>query len=87
LDEPVIMRLSMYITASEYISTSYFINTSHQSVCLCVPLIVARQRLCKNVSAAMGNNNRRTAECVDFIRSMSYHRKVGDELFPEILAF
>jgi hypothetical protein len=37
----------------EPISTAYFINPSNQSVCLCVyPLIVARQQLGKNVTAA-----------------------------------
>jgi hypothetical protein len=43
----------MYITAPEPISTAYFVNPSHQSVCLYVyPLIVGRQRLGKDVSAA-----------------------------------
>jgi hypothetical protein len=51
--EPVISKLVMYITAPEPISTAYFINPLHQSVCLYVyPLIVARQRLGKNVTTA-----------------------------------
>jgi hypothetical protein len=49
---PVFMKLCMYIMASEPISTSYFINPSHQSVCLCISPTVARQRLGKNVTAA-----------------------------------
>jgi hypothetical protein len=43
----------------EPISTAYFINPSHQSLCLYVyPPIVARHRLGKNVTAA---KNARTA--------------------------
>jgi hypothetical protein len=44
------MKLDMYIMAPEPITTAYCINPSHQSLCLFVyPLIVARQRLGKNV--------------------------------------
>jgi hypothetical protein len=43
------MKLGMYIMAPEPISTVYFINTSHQSMCLYV--YVARQRLGENVTA------------------------------------
>jgi hypothetical protein len=56
------MKLGVYITAPGPISTAYFINPSQQSVCVCmcippvvarqrlgkIPLIVARQRLGKN---------------------------------------
>jgi hypothetical protein len=42
-----------YIMAPDSISTAYFTNPSHQSVSVYVnPLIVARQRLGKNVTAA-----------------------------------
>jgi hypothetical protein len=34
--EPIFMKLGMYIMAPELISTTYFINPSHQSVCLYV---------------------------------------------------
>jgi hypothetical protein len=52
MPEPIFMKLGMYIMAPEPISTAYFINPSHQSVCLYVyPLIVARQRLGKNITA------------------------------------
>jgi hypothetical protein len=38
----------MYIMAPEPIPTTYFINPSHQSVCLHVyPPLIASQRLCK----------------------------------------
>jgi hypothetical protein len=48
LPEPIFMNLGMYIIAPEPISTAYFINLSHQSVCLYVyPFIIARQRLGK----------------------------------------
>jgi hypothetical protein len=47
------MKLGMYITAPEPISTAYFINPSHQSVCLYVyPPAVIRQWLGENVTAA-----------------------------------
>jgi hypothetical protein len=67
--------------APEPISTAYFINPSHQSVCLYVyPPIVARQRLGKNVTAA--TNTQATIEgLLDMSFSMwdgSYQRKVGN---------
>jgi hypothetical protein len=34
ISEPVLTKLGMYIMAPEPISTAYFINPSHQSVCL-----------------------------------------------------
>jgi hypothetical protein len=65
--------------ASAPISTAYFINTSHQSTCLRVyALIVASQRLGKNVTAA--TNTHPTLE--EFLntsfsmRTVLYHWKV-----------
>jgi hypothetical protein len=50
----------VYIMAPEPISTEYFINPSHQSVCLYVYLpIVARQRLGRHVTAATNTRNSR----------------------------
>jgi hypothetical protein len=49
IPEPICMKLVMYIVAPESNSAVYFINPSHQSVCLYV--VVARQRLGKNVTA------------------------------------
>jgi hypothetical protein len=55
--EPIFMILGMYTTAPESISTAYFVSPSHQSVCLYVyPLIILRQRLSKNVTAAMNTH-------------------------------
>jgi hypothetical protein len=61
MPEPVFMKLGMHIMAPEVISMAYFINTSHQSVCIYVyPLIVARQRLVKHIpTGANTRNNRR----------------------------
>jgi hypothetical protein len=71
----------MYIMAPEPVSTAYFINPVHQSVCLYVnPPIVARQRLGKNVNAAK-NIYETIEELLDTTFSMrlvSYRRKVGD---------
>jgi hypothetical protein len=39
------MKLGIYIMASELISKAYIINPSNQSVCMCIPLIVATQQL------------------------------------------
>jgi hypothetical protein len=42
----------IYIMAPESILAAYFLNPSHQSVSICVPPIVARQQLGKNITAA-----------------------------------
>jgi hypothetical protein len=53
MPEPIFMKLGVYNTAPERISTAYFINLSYQSMSLYVnPLIVARKRLGKIVTAA-----------------------------------
>jgi hypothetical protein len=47
--EPIFMKLGMYIMAPQPITMAYFINPSHQFVCLYMhPLILARKRLGKN---------------------------------------
>jgi hypothetical protein len=65
----------------EPISTACFLNPCHQSVCryVCLPF-VARQRLCKNVTA---ENNTLAKIQVLFdasfsVHSVSYKRKVRD---------
>jgi hypothetical protein len=80
MSEPIFMELGMCILALEPISTAYFINPFHQSVC------VARQQLGKNITTAMSTHT--TTELLDTsssMRSMSYQRKVGDWFFPELL--
>jgi hypothetical protein len=69
MPEPVFMNLGMHIMAPDPISTAYFI---HLCVCVCIPPIVARQRLGilypffivsqlfgKHVSAATNTRNNR----------------------------
>jgi hypothetical protein len=52
------LKLGMYSMAFELISAVYFINPTHQSVCLYVyPSTFARQGLSKNVTAAMNTHN------------------------------
>jgi hypothetical protein len=79
--EPIFMKRGMYIMAREHISTAYFINPSHQSVCLYVyPRVIARQRLGKNVTAET-NTHETIEELSDAsfsMRSVSYQRKIGD---------
>jgi hypothetical protein len=62
------MKLGMYIMAPESISTAYFINSSHQSLCIYVyPPIVAKQQLGKHVPTAKNTrNNRRIVGVVVF---------------------
>jgi hypothetical protein len=78
--EPIFMKLGMYIIAPEPISTAYFINPSHQSVCLYVyPLIVAKQRLGRRILAA--TNTHVIEELLDEsfpMSSVSYQRKADD---------
>jgi hypothetical protein len=71
MPEPIFMKVDTYIMAPEPISTTYFINPSHQSVCLYVyPPIVAKQLLGKHVPAAMNTfNNIRIAGRVLFCAS------------------
>jgi hypothetical protein len=66
--EHIFLKFDMYITALEPFPTAYFINPTHQSVCLYVdPLLVARQQLDKNVTAATDiRNNRRIVGRVVF---------------------
>jgi hypothetical protein len=64
------------------------LHKSLRSVCVCIPLIVARQRLGKNVTAA--TNTHATTELLDASSSMrpaSYQWKVGDNFFPEYLVY
>jgi hypothetical protein len=79
--EPILMKFDMYVIALEPILMRYFINSSHQSVCLNVCChIIARQRLGKNVAAA--TNKHATVELffdASFsVLSVYYQRKVGD---------
>jgi hypothetical protein len=81
MTEPVFVKFGMYITAHEPIAVAYFINPSHQSICLYVyPPIVASQLYSKNVAAAKNTHARVEGllEALFFIRSVSYQRKVGD---------
>jgi hypothetical protein len=84
------MKLGMYIMAPEPISTAYFINPL-PSVCvsMCIPPIVARQRLGKNVTAATKTQTT-TEELLDAsisMQSVSYQRKVSDWFLAELLIF
>jgi hypothetical protein len=47
MPEPVFLKRGRCIMAPETISAAYFINRSHQCVCVCMPPIVARQSLGK----------------------------------------
>jgi hypothetical protein len=56
-------------------------------VCMCIPTIVARQRLGKHVTAEK-NTHAIIEELLDAsfsLRSVSYQRQVGDQFFSELL--
>jgi hypothetical protein len=57
------------------------------SVPVCIPLIVARQRLGKHILAAT-NTHATIEELLDaafYVRCVSYRRKVGEYFFPELV--
>jgi hypothetical protein len=91
MPELIFMKLGMYIMAPEPIASVCFINPSHQSVCMCVclyPLIVAGQRLGKNVTAAVNtHNSRRIVGCVFFCAVRVISKESRRLFFPELLAF
>jgi hypothetical protein len=80
------MKIYIYNMAPKPISKAYFINHSHQSMCIYVyPTMVARQRLGKDITAAT-NKHATIEEMLEasfYKRSVSYQRNVGDSLFPE----
>jgi hypothetical protein len=80
------MKLCMYIMTTEPISTAYFINLFHQSVCLYVySLIVARQRLGKNTSAGTyTRSNRRIVGCIVFRTIRRVSREAGHQFFVDL---
>jgi hypothetical protein len=81
------MTLALYIMAPEPIPMAYFINLSHQSVCLYVSRFVVRQRTGKNVTTST-NTHAATKELLDAsfrMRSVQYASKAGDSFFPELL--
>jgi hypothetical protein len=79
------MKLGMHIMAPEPASTAYFINPFLQYVCLYVyPLIVARQRLGKNVAAVTNTHThkRRIVECVIFYAVRVVSRESRRSVLP-----
>jgi hypothetical protein len=68
------MKLGMYIMAAEPVSAPYFMNASHQSVCLmCIPPSL----LGKNVTATT-NEDASMEELLDasiYMRSTPFKRK------------
>jgi hypothetical protein len=79
--EPVFTKISMYITATESISTAYYTNPSHQPVCLYVyPTVIARQRLGKKLTAATNIQAiiRGFLKASFYLQSVPYQRTAGD---------
>jgi hypothetical protein len=63
MSESMFTKFGMYITASEPISTAYFISTSHQSLCL---YVYSSYRLLSNGSVNTFRRQRRIVEGVFF---------------------
>jgi hypothetical protein len=83
MPESIFMKLRMYNMATELISTAYFINPFHQSVCLyvypsyrcsvkCITPFVARERLGKHVTAT----NKYKQQYKKFVRVIFYAIRV-----------
>jgi hypothetical protein len=69
--------------APEPISMAYFINPSHQSTRMCIPLFIARQVLGKHVPAATNTcNTRRTVERVCLCIPLSLLDNNSVKTFP-----
>jgi hypothetical protein len=72
-----------HMTATEPISTSYFLNPFHQSVCLCVyPISFGK------IVTATTNTQATIEDLLDLsfsMRCVPYERKVIDKFFPELL--
>jgi hypothetical protein len=87
MPEQIFMKLGMYIIAPEPISTAYFINVSHRSVCLYV--YAARQRFRKNFTLAT-NTQAKIEKLLDVpfsMRSVPYQKEsVGLSVHPSIVA-
>jgi hypothetical protein len=49
MSQPMFMKLAMYIMTPEPISTVYFINISHHSVSMCIPLLLLGSSLIKTL--------------------------------------
>jgi hypothetical protein len=65
MSEAVFMKLGTYVTAPEPISTVYFLNVSHQPVCLYLYRhIIDRQRFAKNVTVPKNTYATIEALCV-----------------------
>jgi hypothetical protein len=90
MPEPIFMKLGILvysrIMAPEPVSMAYIVHLSHQSVCLYLyPPTVARQRLGRNFTAAPNTQATLVELDVSFsMQSVSYKRKAGDSLFPEL---
>lgn len=66
------------------ISAAYFTNPSRQSVCICVPPIVARQKLGRHVSVATDtrNNRRNIGDVVFCCPCQTEGESVGLSVYP-----
>jgi hypothetical protein len=74
------MKLGMYIMATEPISAAYFINPSHQAVCLCMcpRLSLLRKGSADRLLWQRIHATRKELFETFSMRPVSYQRKVGD---------
>jgi hypothetical protein len=86
--QPIFMKLGTYIMASALISTAYFINPSHQYMCVCVtPLsllgncsvsMLPRQRIHETIGEL--------SDVSFYMRFVSYQRRICGSVYPLIVA-
>jgi hypothetical protein len=68
-NEPIFMKLSIYIMTSETISTVYFINPCHQSVCV-------------SLLSFLGNGSVKNCRCNEY--KSNNRRNVGRVVFYDV---
>jgi hypothetical protein len=86
MPEPVFMKLGMYIMAREPILTAYFINASHQSVCLymCIPLSLLGNGSVKTLPRQRIHNRKIVARVV-FCAVCVVPKEISRLILPELL--
>jgi hypothetical protein len=88
MPDPNFMELGIHIMELNSISAAYFINTSYQTVSVYVAPVIARQRLDKNVTAAI-NTQATLEELLNafFCAVRVVSSKVGDMFFLKLIVF
>jgi hypothetical protein len=79
--KPNFLKRGTYIMTPKLISTSYFINPSHHSVCMHNPFTFARQRIGKYLPAT-----KELLETSSSVRFVSYEGRICGSVYSPIVA-